>query len=51
MLQPKKTKYRRQQKGRMKGNAQRVNQLLSVIGIKQWKPLVDRPAVELLVLL
>ncbi len=27
MLQPKKTKYRRQQKGRMKGNAQRGNQL------------------------
>jgi large subunit ribosomal protein L16 len=27
MLQPKKTKYRRMQKGRMKGNAQRGNQL------------------------
>ncbi|MDR1896828.1 MAG: 50S ribosomal protein L16 [Prevotellaceae bacterium] len=27
MLQPKKTKYRRQQKGRMKGNAQRGHQL------------------------
>lgn len=27
MLQPKKAKYRRQQKGRMKGNAQRGNQL------------------------
>ena len=27
MLQPKKTKFRRQQKGRMKGNAQRGNQL------------------------
>jgi large subunit ribosomal protein L16 len=27
MLQPKKTKYRKQQKGRMKGNAQRGNQL------------------------
>jgi large subunit ribosomal protein L16 len=27
MLQPKKTKYRRQQKGRMKGNAQRGNQI------------------------
>lgn len=27
MLQPKKTKYRRQQKGRMKGNAQRGNTL------------------------
>ncbi len=28
MLQPKKTKYRRQQKGRMKGNAQRGNQIV-----------------------
>ena len=27
MLQPKKTKYRRVQKGKMKGNAQRGNQL------------------------
>ena len=27
MLQPKKTKFRREQKGRMKGNAQRGNQL------------------------
>jgi large subunit ribosomal protein L16 len=27
MLQPKKTKYRKQQKGRMKGNAQRGNEL------------------------
>ncbi len=27
MLQPKRTKYRRQQKGKMKGNAQRGNQL------------------------
>jgi len=27
MLQPKKTKYRRSQKGKMKGNAQRGNQL------------------------
>jgi large subunit ribosomal protein L16 len=27
MLQPKKTKYRRQQKGRMKGNAQRGHQI------------------------
>ena len=27
MLQPKKTKFRRQQKGKMKGNAQRGNQL------------------------
>jgi len=27
MLQPKKTKYRKQQKGRMKGNAQRGNQI------------------------
>ncbi len=29
MLQPKKTKFRRMQKGRMKGNAQRGNQLAS----------------------
>ena len=35
MLQPKKTKFRRQQKGRMKGNAQRGNQLAFVsFGIK-----------------
>ena len=35
MLQPKKTKFRRQQKGRMKGNAQRGNQLaLGSFGIK-----------------
>ena len=35
MLQPKKTKYRRQQKGRMKGNAQRGNQLaFGSFGIK-----------------
>ena len=27
MLQPKRTKFRRSQKGRMKGNAQRGNQL------------------------
>jgi len=27
MLQPKKTKYRKQQKGKMKGNAQRGNQI------------------------
>ncbi|MDR2836745.1 MAG: 50S ribosomal protein L16 [Bacteroidales bacterium] len=27
MLQPKKTKYRRQQKGKMKGNAQRGNEI------------------------
>ena len=27
MLQPKKTKYRKMQKGRMKGNAQRGHQL------------------------
>ena len=27
MLQPKRTKFRREQKGRMKGNAQRGNQL------------------------
>lgn len=35
MLQPKKTKFRRQQKGRQKGNAQRGNQLaLGSFGIK-----------------
>lgn len=35
MLQPKKVKYRRQQKGRMKGNAQRGNQLaFGSFGIK-----------------
>jgi large subunit ribosomal protein L16 len=35
MLQPKKTKYRRQQKGRMKGNSQRGNQLaFGSFGIK-----------------
>jgi len=35
MLQPKKTKYRRQQKGRMKGNAQRGNTLsFGSFGIK-----------------
>jgi len=35
MLQPKKVKYRRRQKGRMKGNAQRGNQLVfGSFGIK-----------------
>ena len=35
MLQPKKTKFRRQQKGRMKGNAQRGNQIaFGSFGIK-----------------
>jgi len=35
MLQPKKTKYRKQQKGKMKGNAQRGNQLVfGAFGIK-----------------
>ncbi|MGQ9619582.1 MAG: 50S ribosomal protein L16 [Bacteroidales bacterium] len=35
MLQPKKSKYRRQQKGRMKGNAQRGTQLaFGAFGIK-----------------
>ena len=35
MLQPKKTKYRKQQKGRMKGNAQRGSQLaFGSFGIK-----------------
>jgi large subunit ribosomal protein L16 len=35
MLQPKKTKYRRQQKGKMKGNAQRGNKIaFGSFGIK-----------------
>ncbi len=35
MLQPKRTKYRRNQKGRLKGNAQRGNQLaFGTFGIK-----------------
>jgi large subunit ribosomal protein L16 len=35
MLQPKKTKYRKQQKGRMKGNSMRGNQLaFGTFGIK-----------------
>jgi len=35
MLQPKRTKYRRAQKGKMKGNAQRGNQLaFGSFGIK-----------------
>ncbi len=35
MLQPKRTKYRRNQKGRLKGNAQRGNQLaFGAFGIK-----------------
>ena len=35
MLQPKKTRYRRSQKGRMKGEAQRGNQLaFGSFGIK-----------------
>ena len=39
MLQPKKTKYRRQQKGRMKGNAQRGSQLaFGSFGIKALQP-------------
>lgn len=39
MLQPKKTKFRRQQKGRMKGNAQRGNQLaFGSFGIKVLEP-------------
>ena len=39
MLQPKKTKFRRSQKGRMKGNAQRGNQLaFGSFGIKALQP-------------
>ena len=35
MLQPKRTKYRKQMKGRMKGNAERGNQLAyGTFGIK-----------------
>lgn len=38
MLQPKKSKFRRQQKGRMKGNAQRGNQIaFGSFGIKALK--------------
>ena len=38
MLQPKKTKYRKMQKGKMKGNAQRGNQLaFGTFGIKALK--------------
>ena len=59
MLQPKKTKFRRQQKGRQKGNAQRGNQLaFGSFGIKaletKWitgrqieapdKPITRKPA-------
>jgi large subunit ribosomal protein L16 len=39
MLQPKKTKYRRMQKGRMKGNAQRGTELaFGSFGIKALEP-------------
>lgn len=39
MLQPKKTKFRKQQKGRMKGNAERGNQLaFGSFGIKALEP-------------
>jgi ribosomal protein L16/L10AE len=42
MLQPKKTKYRRSQKGRVKGNAQRGNQLaFGSFGIKALEDLLD----------
>ena len=38
MLQPKRTKYRRSQKGRMKGNAQRGHELAFVsFGNKAWE--------------
>ena len=38
MLQPKKTKFRRQKKGRMKGEAQRGNQLaFGSFGIKSFE--------------
>lgn len=39
MLQPKKTKYRRRQKGKMKGNSQRGNQLsFGTFGLKSLEP-------------
>lgn len=39
MLQPKKTKFRKQQKGRIKGNAQRGHQLaFGTFGIKTLQP-------------
>ncbi|NCG30612.1 MAG: 50S ribosomal protein L16, partial [Bacteroidetes bacterium] len=39
MLSPKKTKYRKQQKGRIKGNAQRGHQLaFGTFGIKTLEP-------------
>ena len=38
MLQPKRTKYRRSQKGRMRGNAQRGHELaFGSFGIKAWE--------------
>ena len=40
MLQPKKTKFRKMQKGRMKGNAQRGHQLaLDLLELRPWKKL------------
>ena len=50
MLQPKKTKFRRMQKGRMKGIAQRGNQLaygsfaIKALGIFPDKPITKKPA-------
>ena len=42
MLQPKRTKFRRAQKGRMKGNAQRGNQLaFGSFGIKALEEHLD----------
>ena len=41
MLQPKKTKFRRIQKGRMKGNAQRGHQLAGTFGIKAFRGVLD----------
>ena len=51
MLQPKKTKFRKQQKGRMKGNAQRGHQLaFGSYGIKtleeELQLLKDRPVAQ-----
>ena len=40
MLQPKRTKFRKMQKGRMKGNAQRGNQIaFGSLQSKLWKKL------------
>ena len=52
MLQPKRTKYRKQQKGRMKGNAQRGHRLSNgTFGIKSMdSKFVTARQIKLLVL-